>query len=87
MSIDSTGGPRKGSDLEVADWCSWDEYVASWPSWRPETRCLGLCPRAHVCGRARVCLEAHAEAPALVLALARLSAAVGERPPKRVSLL
>lgn len=62
---------------------TWGEYVASWPPWRPVEACSGVCPRAHVCGRARVCLQASVGTRPLVYALARLSAAVRERPPAR----
>lgn len=65
---------------------SWRDYVASWPSWRPQRGCSGVCPYALVCGRARVCLQVHADTRALVYALARLSASAGERPPVRRSL-
>jgi hypothetical protein len=65
------------------DWADWDEYVASWPPWRDIRGCTGACPRAWVCGRARVCVQAYPHLRALVYALARLSARTGERPPTR----
>lgn len=81
----STRGPLRGRrghpGFEVADAPEWRRYVASWPAWRVVGACKGECPRAWVCGRARVCLEAHVRERVLVAALARLSAAVGERAP------
>jgi hypothetical protein len=65
----------------MAEETSWHRYVASRPSWRPYEVCPQVCLAALVCGRARVCADAHKRERALVYALARLSAQVGERPP------
>ena len=70
----------------MASQASWERYVASGPAWRDFEACGGVCPSAAVCGRARVCVRAPLSASALVYALARLSAAVGERAPTRASL-
>ena len=67
----------------MTDEASWAKYVACWPAWRDPKECTGVCLYALVCGRARVCLQAHVRERALVYALARLSARVGERAPAR----
>ena len=67
----------------MAEETTWEEYVASWPPWRDFEACRGMCAQARVCGRARVCVDAHPDAYTLVCALARLSAQADERPPPR----
>ena len=74
--------PTDHGNVKPSKASSWARYVASWPSWREIGVCAGTCPYAIVCGRARVCLDAHASERALVYALARLSERVGERAPQ-----
>jgi hypothetical protein len=75
------GGSRNG---QVEGWpnrSAWEKYVASWPAWRAESRCDGQCTLALVCGRARVCVRDARVPTCVTYALARLSAAAGERAP------
>jgi hypothetical protein len=86
MAPKSNGeAPRNGQVEGGSNEAGWREYVAQWPLWRPLMACTGVCPYALVCGRARMCLQARDAHPRVVYALARLSAAAGERPPTRLT--
>lgn len=74
-------GARTGQVKKPSSEATWEKYVASWPAWRDWEVCRGACTSAVVCGRARVCVRDARVHGAVVYALARLSAAVGERAP------